>query len=132
MLVAAVAVVLSAGCSGDATPNPDAPMTTASANPVPTSTQSPPMPAPSDEVAPSLLGMRWPEALSRGSAAGLSVIPNLTGPPGPLTPDCVVVQQSPLPGEPLMAPVINALVQCPTQPGPNDGTNFPTPIPAPS
>ena len=116
-----------------ASPTPDASESQASSPPSsPSMMSSGTSPAPSQGTAVPLMGMRWPEAVSRAAASGLTVVPSFAGPPGPLTPECVVVQQSPLPGETLMAPVINALVQCPTQPGPSNGANFPSPLPAPS
>jgi hypothetical protein len=98
-----------------------------------------PMPAPTSEgggvtdlTTPPIAGMVWPAAVSRAAAAGFSVVPNFAGPPGPLTADCVVVQQSPVPGEPARVPVINALVQCPSTPVPPSGlpsgrSDLPTP-----
>ena len=106
----------------------------------PSSTAAPaPMPAPTSEgggvtdlTTPPIAGMVWPAAVSRAAAAGFSVVPNFAGPPGPLTADCVVVQQSPVPGEPARVPVINALVQCPSTPVPPSGlpsgrSDLPTP-----
>lgn len=118
-----VCLTLSAGslvvaCSGQAAEPAESGASAAVNSPMP-SVSEPPAPAPTGQAAPSLIGMRWPEAVSRGAAAGLTVVPNFVGPPGPLTAECLVVQQSPLPAEPLMAPVINALLQCPESPPPS-------------
>ncbi len=106
--------VLIAGCTaggGPAVPPTTSPQTTPGEAVAPMeNSRSQALPT----EAPAFIGLPWPQAASQASAAGLAPFPNFAGPPGPLGPQCIVVQQSPLPGEALSEPMVQMLVQCPS------------------
>lgn len=72
--------------------------------------------SPTGQVAPSLIGMVWPEAQSRAGSIGLTVVPIVVGGTGGLRGDCRVAQQQPPPGVPLRIPVVELQIVCPPQP----------------
>jgi hypothetical protein len=123
---AAPLALLIAGCSGEgqteqpsiSVPPPDQSSNTATAENHSLMT-----------IAPVFIGMLWPEAQARGAAAGLNVTPVMTGPPGPLRPECFVIEQTPSPGVELTAPVVTLMLTCPPLPGPDQPTAPPLPPP---
>ena len=110
-------VLVCTGCVGSNAPV-ETPMTTPPSQ-APTAT---PVPTPSDMnglIVPAFIGMRWIEAQGRAAAAGFTVVPVISGPPGPVRPECQVVQQNPPPGVTVPAPVVNLVLTCPQTPIPD-------------
>lgn len=106
-----------AGCSS--APEPLDP--SASLSPPQTQTVDPPAPSPG-LISPAFVGMRWIEAQGRASAAGITVVPVISGPPGPVRPECQVVQQNPPPGVTIPTPVVTLVLTCPPVPSPGGPT----------
>lgn len=118
LLLAGVAL---AGCSGDPAPQEssgDSPVVTSpsatTGGPESSSSGSPT--ADPAVTVPALIGIPWPAAQGAAAAAGVQVVPSFTGPPSQPGPQCLVIDQSPQPGQVTSAPVVTVLLQCASAP----------------